>query len=630
MRTTLKVRLLAASTLSVLFTVILLVGMSSYFIRTNAMNSTEREVRELINTFSSGVGQWMLDRENAVKSLAQTLEKQQGQDVTPYLMEMHQAMIFGLTYYGDEQGNMYRQDPSLHVAGYDPRIRPWYKGAKETRAVFISSPYVSATMKQLVVTISNPVMVNGQFVGAAAANLTIEELTNSVRKLKLPGDGYGVLLERNGLVISHPNDALNGKAITDHEPHFSASWLSQRAASDHLEEFNLKGTDSLLYVQNVPNTDWALMFVLDKSSIMSTATSLAWMMSMVGVAFLLVLGVVLFLVFKAQFRDLERVSQALNDISQGAGDLTVRIDIKKDYDEIGVLAGGFNRFVEHLHGMISRMGQISEQLGNQSQDTRRSAEQNNQSIAIQQDEITMVATAVTEMASATAEIASNAELTAQTAQDAVSLAVDGQQQVVKSQQSIHGLAKEVENASQIIGELNNHSQKINSILLTISGIAEQTNLLALNAAIEAARAGEQGRGFAVVADEVRVLSQRTHASTQEIQAMIETLQQTASKAVASMAHSHHMAETSVQDAESASSSLEQINNAIHHISEMASQIATAAEEQTSVTSEISRNSESIREVSMTLSDESVVATEKAQQLSSLAESLQKEVGRFRL
>ncbi len=630
MRTTLKVRLLAVSTLSVLSTVILLVVMSSYFIRSNAMESTQREVRELINTFANGVGQWMLDRQNAITSLGKTIENHPNDDVTPYLMELHQAMNFGLTYYGDEQGNMYRQDPALQTADYDPRVRPWYKGTKEKNAMFISSPYVSATMQQLVVTISQPVQRNGQFVGAAAANVAIDSLTKSVRKLILPGDGYGVLLERDGTVISHPNEARNGKQITDVDAHFTANWLQQRAASDDLEEYTFEGGAKLFYVQNVPNTDWALMFVIDKGSIMAASTKLAWMMSIVGLGFIALFAVLLFIIFKVQFKDLERVSKALNDISQGAGDLTVRIDIKNEHDEIGVLATGFNRFVAQLHGMISRMGQIADQLGSQSHETRRSAEQNNQSIAVQQDEITMVATAVTEMASATEEIASNAELTAQTSQDAVGLAVNGQQQVTQSQQSIRNLAEEVDNASKIIGELNEHSQKINSILLTISGIAEQTNLLALNAAIEAARAGEQGRGFAVVADEVRVLSQRTHASTQEIQAMIETLQRTASKAVTSMEHSHNMAETSVLDAESASSSLEQINQAITQISDMASQIATAAEEQTSVTSEINRNTEAIREVSMNLSDESVVATEKAQQLQELAQSLQQEVGRFRL
>ena len=630
MRTTLKVRLLAASMLSVLVTVILLVAMSSYFIRSNAMDSTEREVRELINTFAGGVGRWLGDRQNAIASLGKTIESHPNDDVVPYLLEVHDAMKFGLTYYGDEQGNMHRQDPSLNKAGYDPRVRPWYKGAKAQNSMFISAPYVSTTMQKLVVTVAQPVMKSGQFQGAAAANIAIDKLTSDVRNLKLPGDGYGVLLQRDGLVISHPNEEMNGKMISEADAHFTQSWLEQRAASDRLDEFEFEGSTKLFYVQNVPNSDWAMMFVLDKRSIMSAATSLAWLMSMVGVGFVLIFGFILFLVFRAQFKDLERVSAALNDISQGAGDLTVRIDIKNDYDEIGVLATGFNRFVEQLHGMISRMGNIAEQLGGQSDDTRRSAEQNNQSIAVQQDEITMVATAVTEMASATEEIASNAELTAQTSQDAVGLAVNGQEQVMQSQQSIRSLAEEVDNASKIIGELNEHSQKINSILLTISGIAEQTNLLALNAAIEAARAGEQGRGFAVVADEVRVLSQRTHASTQEIQAMIETLQRTASKAVTSMEHSHNMAETSVQDAESASGSLQQINQAINQISDMATQIATAAEEQTSVTSEINRNTEAIREVSMNLSDESVVATEKAQQLQQLAQSLQQEVGRFRL
>lgn len=630
MRTTLKVRLLAASMLSVLVTVILLVAMSSYFIRSNAMDSTEREVRELINTFASSVGRWMGDRQNAIASLGKVIETNPNDDVVPFLLEAHDAMKFGLTYYGDEQGNMHRQDPSLNKAGYDPRVRPWYKGAKAQNSMFVSAPYVSTTMQKLVVTVAQPVMKNGQFQGAAAANIAIDKLTGDVRKLKLPGDGYGVLLQRDGLVISHPNEAMNGKMIVEADSHFTQAWLQQRASSDRLDEFEFEGATKLFYVQNVPNTDWSMMFVLDKRSIMSQATSLAWMMSMVGIGFVLIFGFILFLVFRAQFKDLERVSAALNDISQGAGDLTVRIDIKNDYDEIGVLAAGFNRFVEQLHGMISRMGDIADQLGGQSEDTRRSAEQNNQSIAVQQDEITMVATAVTEMASATEEIAANAELTAQTSQDAVGLAVNGQDQVVQSQQSIRNLAEEVDNASKIIGELNEHSQKINSILLTISGIAEQTNLLALNAAIEAARAGEQGRGFAVVADEVRVLSQRTHASTQEIQAMIETLQRTASKAVTSMEHSHNMAETSVVDAESASSSLEQINQAISQISDMATQIATAAEEQTSVTSEINRNTEAIREVSLNLSDESVVATEKAQQLQQLAHSLQQEVGRFRL
>ncbi|MFB2687471.1 methyl-accepting chemotaxis protein [Shewanella mangrovisoli] len=630
MKTTLKTRLLAFSLLTVFITITMLVSISSYFIRDNVMSSTQREVRTLIDTFASSMGQWINDRQNAIQSLGNTIENNLGTDITPFLMEVHKALGFGLTYYGDEQGNMYRQDPSLQVVGYDPRVRDWYKSTKETNSMFVTSPYISATTKELVITIAQPVEQNGKLVGVTAGNVAIKVLTDGVRKLTLPGDGYGVLLQRNGIIVSHPNEELDNKNITEFGGQFTETWLRQRASSDFLEEFDFEGSKKLFYVSDVPNTNWSLMFVIDKASIMESANKLAWLMIFVGICFLIIFAIILLAVFKIQFKDLERVSMALNEIAQGEGDLTVKIETKNDHDEIGILAKGFNQFVSNLHGMISRMDGIATQLSGQSSEAMSSSQQNQRHIAVQQDEITMVATAVTEMASATEEIAGNAELTAHTSQDAVKLAVSGQNQVIQSQASIRKLADEVANASHIIGELSQHSQKINGILLTISGIAEQTNLLALNAAIEAARAGEQGRGFAVVADEVRVLSQRTHASTQEIQTMIETLQRTATKAVASMENSHQMAETSVEDAEIASASLEQINGAISHISDMASQIATAAEEQTSVTAEINRNTEAIREVSFGLSNESVLATEKAQQLSILANALQTEVSRFKL
>ncbi|QYJ85774.1 methyl-accepting chemotaxis protein [Shewanella mesophila] len=630
MRSTLKTRLLFSSLFAVLITVSVLVVISSYFIRNNALDNTQQEIDQLANTFAQGIGEWIQDRKNAISSLKQTIETDPDRDLVPYLLQTHIAAGFGLTYFGDEQGNMYRQDPKLNKAGYDPRVRPWYQGAKAAGMMIMTAPYVSATLKKQVVTIADPVMIDGRLYGVAAANLTIGQLTDAVQKLKVPGKGYSMMVDNAGLIISHPNSQLNNKQLNEVDPSFTTSWLSQRANASTMEERKLNDSTSLIYVATIPNTDWAIIFVMNKQEIMSQATNLAWWMSMMGLALLALFGLVLIAIFKIQFRDLERVALALNDIAEGDGDLTVRIKTANAHDEIGMLASGFNRFVERLHGMISRMHNIAGQLEHQAQGTSTSATENSQRIEIQQDEVTMVATAVTEMASATEEIANNAEHTAHTAQDAVGLSEHGQNQVMQSQQSIRNLASEVETASHIIGELNEHSQKINSILLTISGIAEQTNLLALNAAIEAARAGEQGRGFAVVADEVRVLSQRTHSSTQEIQGMIETLQQTAGKAVKSMSQSHEMAETSVNDANSASESLLQISQAINDISNMASQIATAAEEQTSVTSEINRNTESIREVSENLSTEAQTSMRQAQELAQLAASLQQEVNRFKL
>ncbi|MEN0036071.1 MAG: methyl-accepting chemotaxis protein [Cellvibrio sp.] len=630
MRTTLKTRLLFSSLLAVLVTVIILVGLSTYFIRNHALTNTQHEIDQLATTFAGGIGQWMDDRKHAITSLKLTIEANPDVDVRPHLVQAQNAAQFGSTFFGDEQGVMNYQDPALNSANFDPRVRPWYKDAKAAGGIAITAPYISASLKKQVVTIAEPVMVSGQLFGVAAANLTIEQLTDAILKLKLPGNGYGIMVHKNGLIISHPDKTLNEKQITEIDNQFTVSWLAQTVSAAQLSEYELQGATKLVYATHVPGTDWSLIFIMDKQEIMAQATTLAWWMSLTGAALIILFGLILIGIFKLQFRDLERVAAALNNIAEGEGDLTVKIKTKNSHDEIGILASGFNRFVERLHGMISRMHNIAGELENQAKSSSASATQTSQRIEVQQDEVTMVATAVTEMATATEEIASNADHTAQTAQGAVSLSNNGHQQVLKSQESIRALANEVETAGGIISELNSHSQKINSILLTISGIAEQTNLLALNAAIEAARAGEQGRGFAVVADEVRVLSQRTHSSTQEIQGMIETLQQTAAKAVRSMSQSHQMAETSVLDANSASESLQKISQAIQDISDMAIQIATAAEEQTSVTSEINRNTESIRTVSENLSTEAQASKSQAQELARLAASLQQEVGRFRL
>jgi len=630
MRTTLKTRLLFSSLLAVLITVIMLVGLSSYFIRNHALTNTQHEIDQLATTFAAGIGQWMDDRKHAITSLKLTIEANPAVDVRPHLVQAQNAAQFGSTFFGDEQGVMTYQDPALNSANFDPRVRPWYKDAKAAGGIAITAPYISASLKKQVVTIAEPVMVSGQLFGVVAANLTIEQLTDAILKLQVPGNGYGIMVHKSGLIISHPDKTLNEKQLTEIDKNFSPDWLAKTVGTSQLSEHQLDGSTKLLYATRVPGTDWSLIFIMGKQEIMAQATTLAWWMSATGAALILLFGIILIAIFKMQFRDLERLAIALNNIAEGEGDLTVKIKTKNSHDEIGILASGFNRFVERLHGMISRMHSIAGQLENQAKSSSTSATQTSQRIELQQGEVIMVATAVTEMATATEEIASNAEHTAQTAQGAVSLSSHGQQQVIQSQDSIRALASEIEIAGGIIGDLNSHSQKINSILLTISGIAEQTNLLALNAAIEAARAGEQGRGFAVVADEVRVLSQRTHSSTQEIQSMIETLQQTAAKAVKSMTQSHEMAETSVVDANSASESLQKISQAINDISDMAIQIATAAEEQTSVTSEINRNTESIRTVSENLSVEAQTSKAQAQDLARLAASLQQEVGRFRL
>ncbi|MFM5501365.1 methyl-accepting chemotaxis protein [Aeromonas veronii] len=630
MTLSLRGKLLATSLGVVLLMASLLGIVAFHTLKSRTMSAIQSEAVNYGHAYSVAIGEWMTDRKNTVHALVNLISDNPQAELVPHLKQAYTSGGFGLTYFGSAQGVMTRQDPSLNTGNYDPRERPWYQDAVKAGQLIVTAPYVSVTMQKLVVTLSEPVRHQGELVGAVGANLALDKLIDEVLAMKVQGEGYAMLLDSSGLIVGHPQKDLALKPIAELAPGLSAATFQQWGRENsELHAATLDGRDVLLAVQPVPGTDWLLAMVMYRDVLEAPLSSLLWELVGLTLVLMLVFSALLTATFKYLFADLGRVAHALHDIAHGEGDLTVHINTHSK-DEVGQLAQNFNQFVARLHGIVSRLRDVTIELAAQSRAQAAGAQARSQRVRQQQDEIVMVATAVTEMASATQEIAGNAEFAATTATDAVALAVAGQSQVGQSQRSITGLADEVADASQIINELDSHAQKISGILATISGIAEQTNLLALNAAIEAARAGEQGRGFAVVADEVRVLSRRTHDSTDEIQQMIETLQQTTRRAVGGMETSRQLAGTSVEDAESANQSLARINEAIGSISDMATQIAAAAEEQTSVTSEISRNTENIRHVSQELAEQANQEAAQAAELKALTERLEQEIGRFRL
>ncbi|MCQ4055527.1 methyl-accepting chemotaxis protein [Aeromonas sp. SG16] len=630
MTLSLRGKLLATSLGVVLLMASLLGIVAFHTLKSRTMSAIQSEAVNYGHAYSVAIGDWMADRKNTVHALVNLIADNPQAELVPHLKQAYTSGGFGLTYFGSTQGVMTRQDPSLNTGNYDPRERPWYQDAVKAGQLIVTAPYVSVTMQKLVVTLSEPVRHQGELVGAVGANLALDKLIDEVLAMQVQGEGYAMLLDSSGLIVGHPNKELALKQIGELSPDLSAATFQQWGRENNeLHAATLDGRDVLLAVQPVAGTDWLLAMVMYRDVLEAPLASLLWQLVGLTLVLMLVFSALLTAMFKYLFADLGRVAGALHDIAHGEGDLTVHIDTRSQ-DEVGQLARNFNQFVARLHGIVSRLRDVTVELAAQSRAQAAGAHSRSQRVRQQQDEIVMVATAVTEMASATQEIAGNAEFAATTSGEAVKLAVAGQSQVGQSQRSITGLADEVADASQIINELDAHAQKISSILATISGIAEQTNLLALNAAIEAARAGEQGRGFAVVADEVRVLSRRTHDSTDEIQQMIETLQQTTRRAVGGMETSRQLAGTSVEDAESANQSLARINEAIGSISDMATQIAAAAEEQTSVTSEISRNTENIRHVSQELAEQANQEAAQAAELKALTERLEQEIGRFRL
>ena len=332
---------------------------------------------------------------------------------------------------------------------------------------------------------------------------------------------------------------------------------------------------------------------------------------------------------RAIVNPIRRVANKLEEIGSQGGDLTVQLPVKGN-DELALLAKGFNQFVVKIHGIVNEVRMATEQMATAANQLTSISKNVTEEVTQQQNETDQVARAISEMSSAVQEVARSATKTAQATADADKDAEAGKRVVAETIEAIRRTAKQVDRSTEVINQLSLTSENIGSVVEVIRSIAEQTNLLALNAAIEAARAGEQGRGFAVVADEVRNLANRTQESTEEIQRTVEQLQQGASSASKEMEQGRVEADMSVEQTMKAGASLDNINNGIATITDMSAQIASAVEEQSAVAHEINRSVSEIRTISDNTANGVKQINDATQSLNRLSGHLSHLVGQFRV
>ena len=328
-------------------------------------------------------------------------------------------------------------------------------------------------------------------------------------------------------------------------------------------------------------------------------------------------------------RPLRLMKANLDDIAAGEGDLTRRLTVSSQ-DELGELAGSFNRFVDKIHGLVRQIAEMTSQLTGLVGEVTHQAQRSEQAMERQRHETDQVATAINQMSAAAQEVAKSAQGASVAAQQTDQEGQAARRVVDGSIQQIHALVSDIRHSGTSLDSLQNDVTSIVGVLGVIRSIAEQTNLLALNAAIEAARAGEAGRGFAVVADEVRALASRTQQSTQEIQGMIDRLQQGTQGAVAAMRRSSEAGDGTSARANEAGASLDTIGQLIGTINSMNAQIASAAEEQTAVAEEINRSVHQIAVAVESVADETRHSATTSRSLTELNQRLGQLVGQFRI
>lgn len=547
--------------------------------RKTIRSNLENHLEEMSKITAASVQSWLSGRVLLIDHVAQTVANDPAsQNITRLLEQRSLLSTFTFTYLGSRDGSFVIRPKDDLPADYDPRTRPWYTDAMAAGGTTLTEPYLDVTTGQLMMTIATPVSQDGQPLGVVGGDLTLETLATIVSSLDLGGIGYAFLVNADGRVLVHPEKERVMKQLSDIYP------LNTPSLSSHISETEQDGKPQILMfspIKGLPSVSWYIGLSIDKSKAYAALddfrTSAILAMVIAVAITLLLLG----LLIRVLMRPLRLIGTTMRDIAQGEGDLTRRLSAHSK-DEFGELVADFNLFVERIQHSIREVSSATEHVNEVARRVTQTSSASMSNSDDQANRTNSIAAAINELGAAAQDIARNAGDASLQASDARCQAEDGREVVTQTINAMGALSGKIRTSCSNIEALNGKTENIGRILEVIKGISEQTNLLALNAAIEAARAGEAGRGFAVVADEVRSLAYRTQTSAQEIHTMIAELQMGAREAVLTMNESERYSKDGVIIANQAGERLGSVSQRIGEIDGINQSVATATEEQTSV------------------------------------------------
>ncbi|HFQ5197063.1 TPA: methyl-accepting chemotaxis protein [Vibrio vulnificus] len=532
-----------------------------------------------------------------------------------------------------EDGRSYM---SLHASGITTEEqnfsqRDWYRMAKGSQGVKLTDIYIDKITGEKVVSAIMPVYNGSEFQGVLLGDIPLAAIIKMVSNMRFAG-GAATLTDKNAVFFASddPNDI--GKTPSQVSPVFSdmeRAFFNQQQG--HLQ-FPYLGIEFDGYFQRVNLTSdqyWTLMVFVDQDTALAGVREAQNEAIVTGVVLLLVSAVVMVLTLEHAYRPLLKLKKAVLGLSKGSGDLTARLTVEGG-DDLAQISEGFNRFVQSLQGMMLQVSEASQNISSNIVQLNQTAVENEKVLITHSAETDQVVTAITEMSESARSVAENVTQSNRITEGASKEAKQSLEIVNNAVSTVSALVNDVEEMSDRIVSMNQDANKISEVLNVIGEISEQTNLLALNAAIEAARAGEQGRGFAVVADEVRALAARTQNSTTEISEMLSKLLDGTSSVVASMERTKQQCQSTASKTSEVSNSLNLMSGSVRDIDDVSTQIAAATEEQSTVAAELSRNMLAIRDIVTNLVASGRQTVSATESLADSNQELDKLVSNFKL
>ncbi|NUZ12340.1 methyl-accepting chemotaxis protein [Pseudoalteromonas sp. McH1-7] len=582
----------------VILLIISVTTLSTYwFVSESVKAKTHAYVTDSTKLLAISIENWLAGKANQINVVKSQIEQnfseehfQQALNTPVFKSEFLLAFGTLATEEGLRSNNPARKNPP----GVDFRERAWYQLGKNQNKTVYTSPYTDAATGELLLSVVSPIMAAGRFKGVIGGDLSLKTIASSVNLVNFDDTGYAFLVDRAGRVISHHDVDFNGKKMEQVYSNLRLSGVGE------LQEVDTKDGSRLFYLHPLDNTygtDWYLAVLIDKAKAYKTLTEIT-LNSLIIAVLAVFIGVVCVRTLAIHLlKPLHDLETAITGMASGGGDLTQRLRIVNE-DECGVVAQQFNVFLGFLHGLVGRVKERADDVVLSSDAAKELATHSSSRLDKQVSLIENLATAMNEMSTTSTEIAGNAQQAASSITSVNEKTSEGREIFFQARGQINTLADDITASYELSTQLAEYSQSIENILSVINGIAEQTNLLALNAAIEAARAGEQGRGFAVVADEVRSLASKTQESTTEIKSMIDQIQVSSTQVQQSMGSSRDKTQQCVSQTEQATHMLEEISEAVKELMDRNIQIATAIEEQSVVIEEINKNTIHINDISV--------------------------------